>query len=282
VISLSTDAMHKAVTADLLLRSLVSLLAMGGAIVSTLAWRNVGKNAELQIRLVRAGEMNAHLKEMNLAAAGLAHETRNPLNLIRGLAQMITMEVQDAPKLKEHASTIIEEADRVTVQLNEFIDFSKPREAHFAPVNVARLVADVGRTLLPDIEDKHIQFEPLATNLTVEADEQLFRQALFNLLLNAVQAVAPGGRIEVRSSISAPGEAALEICDDGPGVPPENRASIFKPYVTMRPKGVGLGLAIVHQIVAAHRWEIVCAANEPRGAVFRITHLKITAARNES
>ncbi len=277
VISLRTDAMHKAVNADLLLRSLVSLLAMGGAIITTLAWRNVGKNADLQIRLVKAGEMNTHLKEMNLAAAGLAHETRNPLNLIRGLAQMITMEAQDAPKLKEHASTIIEEADRVTVQLNEFIDFSKPREAHFASVHVSNLVIDVGRTLLPDFEDKHIHFEPLAAPLTVEADEQLFRQALFNLLLNAVQAVAPGGRIQVRWTAITPTEAALEICDDGPGVPAADRTNIFKPYVTMRPKGVGLGLAIVHQIVAAHRWEIACLANEPHGAIFRITHLKMAA-----
>jgi hypothetical protein len=189
VISLSTDAMHHAVSADLLLRSLVSLLAMGGAIVSALAWRNVGKNSELQIRLVKAGEMNSHLSQMNFAAAGLAHETRNPLNLIRGLAQMIAMEAQSVPKLKEHASTIIEEADRVTVQLNEFIDYSKPREAHFAPVEVSRLVADVARTLLPDIEDNQIRFVPLARPLTVQADEQLFRQALFNLLLNAVQAV---------------------------------------------------------------------------------------------
>jgi signal transduction histidine kinase len=202
--------------------------------------------------------------------------------LIRGLAQMITLEAPEHPKLKEHASTIIEEADRVTVQLNEFIDFSKPREAHFAPVNVSGLITDVGRTLLPDIEDKQIQFEPPASTLSVEADEQLFRQALFNLLLNAVQAVSPGGRIQVRWAITGPTEAALEICDDGPGVPEANRASIFKPYVTMRPKGVGLGLAIVHQIVAAHRWEIACLANEPRGALFRISHLKIATARNES
>jgi two-component system sensor histidine kinase HydH len=192
---------------------------------------------------------------------------------------MITMEAQGAPKLKEHASTIIEEADRVTVQLNEFIDFSKPREAHFAPVNVSNLVTDVGRTLLPDFEDKHIQFEPPATPLTVEADEQLFRQALFNLLLNAVQAVAHGGRIQIRWTPTTPTEAALEICDDGPGVPTADRTNIFKPYVTMRPKGVGLGLAIVHQIVAAHRWEITCLANEPRGAIFRITHLKMAASQ---
>ncbi len=226
--------------------------------------------------------MNSHLSQMNFAAAGLAHETRNPLNLIRGLAQMIAMQAQGTPKLKEHASTIIEEADRVTVQLNEFIDYSKPRQAHFAPVEVASLVADVVRTLRVDIEDKQILLEPSATPLTVQADEQLLRQALFNLLLNAVQAVEPGGRIDIRWSTTAPDQATLEICDDGPGVPEAERANIFKPYVTMRPKGVGLGLAIVQQIVAAHRWDIVCLANTPRGAIFRISHLKTSLSFHEA
>jgi signal transduction histidine kinase len=282
VIALSTDELRRAVRSDLLLRALVSLLASAAAVVSAFAWRNVSRNSELQIRLVKAGEMNSHLSQMNFAAAGLAHETRNPLNLIRGLAQMISMQAQDAPKLKEHASTILEEADRVTVQLNEFIDYSKPREAHFAPVDVSRLVADVARTLLPDIEDKHIRLQLPTSPLTVDADEQLFRQALFNLLLNAVQAVAPGGQIEIAWSATGPAEVALEIRDDGPGVPEADRTNIFKPYVTMRPKGVGLGLAIVQQIVAAHRWEIACHANEPKGAIFRLTHLRIVPARNEA
>ena len=281
VIALSTAEMRRAVHNDWLLRSLVSLLAGGAAIVSMLAWRNLSRNAELQIRLVKAGEMNSHLAQMNFAAAGLAHETRNPLNLIRGLAQMIAMQTHDAPKIREHASSIIEEADRVTVQVNEFIDYSKPREAHLAPVEVSRLVADVARTLLPDIEDKHIHLQPPAAPLTVEADEQLFRQALFNLLLNAVQAVGPNGRIEIRWSAAGPGEVALEIADDGPGVSEADRTNIFKPYVTMRPKGVGLGLAIVQQIVAAHRWDIRCEANQPNGAVFRITHVKTAAALND-
>jgi signal transduction histidine kinase len=278
VISLSTVDLQRKINADLLLRSLVSLLAMGGAIVSSLAWRNVGKNAELQIRLVKAGEMNTHLKEMNLAAAGLAHETRNPLNLIRGFAQMISMQVKDSPKLQEHASAIIEEADRVTVQLNEFINYSKPREAQLGPVEVSRLVADVARTLRPDLEEKHIELRQPDSTLRVEADEQLFRQALFNVLLNAVQAVDAGGHIEVRLTAASSREAMLEIADDGPGVPASDRASIFKPYVTMRPDGVGLGLAIVAQIAAVHHWEVACDANEPRGAVFRFRHLKVAAS----
>ena len=69
----------------------------------------------------------------------------------------------------------------------------------------------------------------------------------------------------------------LRVSDRGPGVPEADRANIFKPYVTMREKGVGLGLAIVQQIVAAHRWEIVCTANPPRGALFRLSHLKTAA-----
>ncbi|PAW65616.1 MAG: hypothetical protein B9S34_10380 [Opitutia bacterium Tous-C1TDCM] len=277
VVSLSTAELRRTVRADLLLRSLVTLLASGLAFFSAFAWRNFYRNAELRIRLVKAGEMNSHLAEMNFAAAGLAHETRNPLNLIRGFAQMIAMQPEAAPKLRAHASAIIEEADRVTVQLNEFIDYSKPREAHFGPVEVAKLVAAVARTLLPDIEDKQIVVVPPAAPLTISADEALFRQALFNLLLNAVQAVAPGGRIEVRTLAAAGDEAVLEIADDGPGVPATERANIFKPYVTMREKGVGLGLAIVHQIVAAHRWDIVCTANSPRGALFRLSHLKLAA-----
>jgi signal transduction histidine kinase len=277
VISLSTAEMRRAVRNDLLLRSLVGLLALGAAGLSALAWRNVVRNSELQIRLVRAGEMNARLSEMAFAAAGLAHETRNPLNLIRGLAHLIGAEPAAAPKLKEHAAGILEEADRVTVQLNEFIHYSKPREAHPVPVEVARLIADVARTLQPDLEEKRIVFSPPPAPLTIAADPPLLRQALFNLILNAVQAVGPGGRIEARWSATGAGEAALEIRDDGPGVPAAERTNIFKPYVTMRPTGAGLGLAIVRQIASAHHWEIACEAHAPRGAVFRLSHLRIAA-----
>jgi signal transduction histidine kinase len=278
VISLSTVEMRGAVQNDLLLRALVSLLAVAAAIISALAWRNVRTTSDLQIRLIKAGEMNAHLTEMNFAAAGLAHETRNPLNLIRGLAQMITMEAPSSPKLKVHAANIVEEADRVTVQLNEFIHYSKPREAHPAPLDISLLVADVARTLQPDIEEKQIHLTFTATPLIIAADSPLCRQALFNLLLNAVQSVGNAGHIEVTWAETGAGEAALDVRDDGPGVPAAERTNIFKPYVTMRPKGVGLGLAIVQQIIAAHRWEIACLENQPRGAIFRISHMKITGA----
>ena len=107
--------------------------------------------------------------------------------------------------------------------------------------------------------------------------EQLLRQALFNLLLNAVQAVDGDGQIEVVAHRQTASEAALEIRDNGPGVPPERRSEVFKPYFTTQKTGTGLGLAVVQQIVLAHGWEIQCLPNEPKGAVFRITHLKLAA-----
>jgi signal transduction histidine kinase len=113
--------------------------------------------------------------------------------------------------------------------------------------------------------------------LTIEADEQLLRQALFNLLLNAVQAVEPNGEIEIAAERENTGEAFLEICDNGPGVLPDHRTEIFKPYFTTHQNGTGLGLAVVQQIVLAHGWEIECVTNQPRGAIFRITHLKPAA-----
>lgn len=273
VIALATTEMERAVRHDLWLRSLVSLLAVAAALGAALAWRKLRQNADLQIRLVKAGEMNTHLAAMNLAAAGLAHETRNPLNLIRGRAQMIAMQTQEAPGLNQHAAAIVEETDRVTVQLNEFIQFSKPREPHPAPVDLTSLVMDVARALQPDLEEKGITFHPPATAVTVLADELLLRQALFNLLLNAAQAVAPGGEVAVRTSVTAPHQVCVDVCDDGPGVPVADRLAIFKPYVTMRAKGAGLGLAIVQQIVTAHQWEISCEDNHPCGAIFRIRHI---------
>jgi len=282
VISLSTAEMDGAVRADLWLRLLVAAMGSGAALVSAFAWRNFMRNSELGLRLVKAGEMNAHLARMNLVAAGLAHETRNPLNLIRGHAQLVAADTSAPVPLRDHATVILEEADRVTVQLNQFIDYSKPRQPHPGPVDLPRLAADVARTLAPDVEDKRVTLATSPSPMVVEADEQLLRQALFNLVINAVQAVGSGGHVAVGWRATPDAGIVLEVEDDGPGVPEELRSEIFKPYVTKRAKGAGLGLAIVWQIVAAHGWEVACLGRAPSGALFRISHLRPAAARHEA
>lgn len=274
VVVLSSNPMNLAIRRDFWLRGVVTLFASFAAVGLGLAWWNLLRSSDLEVRLVRASELNARLREMNLAAAGLAHETKNPLNIIRGLAQMISKRPDADHEVRTRSLEIVEEADRVTGQLNEFIHYSRPREVRLAPVELRSVAAEVTRALTYDLEEKGAQIRIGDDLPRILADEPLLRQALFNLLLNAVQAVEPGGQIEV---VARPDEGrtwALEIRDDGPGVPLEHRLDVFKPYFTTHQKGTGLGLAVVHQIVLAHGWEIVCAANDPRGAVFRIAHLE--------
>lgn len=274
LIALSTDPLLRAKEADFVTRTLIVGFAGVAAFGVALALRNLSKSADLQLRLLRASELNSHLREMNLAAAGLAHETKNPLNIIRGLAQMISKQEDAAATVREKSRGIVDEADRVTAQLNEFINYSRPREVRRAPVALATVTAEVVRALGYDLEEKALQIHVQPDLPRIEADEQLLRQTLFNLLLNATQALERGGEIRVAIVPSGERTVSLEVRDNGPGVAPEHREEVFKPYFTTHQKGTGLGLAIVQQIVLAHGWEITCAANEPRGALFRISHIK--------
>jgi signal transduction histidine kinase len=275
VLAMSTDTFQAAALHDLWLRFVIAFFATISVVGSSFAWRNLAKSSDLQIRLVRASELNTHLKEMNLAAAGLAHETRNPLNIIRGLAQMISKQPDTAPEVRNKSRDIIDEADKVAAQLNEFINYSRPREVRRSVLALGSVVTEVVRALNYDLEEKKILLQIKGDPLSIEADEQSLRQALFNLLLNAVQAVDISGEIHVVTQKTNASEAQIEVRDNGPGVPADRRTEIFKPYFTTQKEGTGLGLAVVQQIVLAHGWEIECLPNDPKGAVFRITHLKI-------
>jgi signal transduction histidine kinase len=275
VVVLSTRPILGAQFGDLWMRVIIAILGTVAVAGYGLAWRSLVGSSELQLRLVRASEQNLHLKEMNIAAAGLAHETRNPLNIIRGLAQLISKHQDAAPEIRAKSTDIINETDRVTAQLNEFINYSRPREVRRAPTNLNAVATEVARALNYDVEEKKIQLEVLVESIVIEADEQLLRQVLFNLVLNAVQAVPGQGVIRIRASRRTNEEAFIEVSDSGPGVPAEHRSEIFKPYFTTHAEGTGLGLAVVQQIVLAHGWEIECLPNQPSGALFRISHVKL-------
>ena len=277
VLAMSTDAFQATSIRDLWLRTVIAGLATISVLGSGLAWRSLSKTSDLQIRLVRASELNTHLKEMNLAAAGLAHETRNPLNIIRGLAQMLSKEPSSSAEIQKKSREIIEEADKVAAQLNEFINYSRPREVRRSVLALGSVVSEVVRALNYDLDEKKIRLEVAGEELKVEADEQLLRQVLFNLVLNAIQAVDGDGSIQVVAEKHNASEALLEVRDNGPGVPPDHRAEIFKPYFTTQKTGTGLGLAVVQQIVLAHGWEVECLPNTPRGAIFRISHLRLVS-----
>ncbi len=198
VMTMSTRNYQATCTYDFWLRCVVSLFAGISVVGIGLAWRNVSKTSDLQIRLVRASELNSHLREMNLAAAGLAHETRNPLNIIRGMAQMLSKQAAVSPEeIREKSRAIVNETDKVTAQLNEFINYSRPREVRRSKIALNSAINEVVRTLAHDIEEKKLRVETGGDPVAIEADEQLLRQVLFNLLLNAIQAVGENGQIQI-------------------------------------------------------------------------------------
>src|SRR5262249_31717051 len=119
---LPTHEMLADINHDFWLRIFIGALATISVAGYGLAWGNLTKTSDLQIRLVRARELISHLKEMTLAAAGLPHETRTPLNTVRGLAQMISRREDASPEIRGKTRDIIDETDRITAQLNEFIN----------------------------------------------------------------------------------------------------------------------------------------------------------------
>ena len=217
-LTLSTQSFEAVISHDLWLRIIIAFFAGISAAGAGMAMRNVSKTADLQIRLVRASELNSHLREMNLAAAGLAHETRNPLNIIRGLAQMLSKQTDAPPEIREKTRVIMDETDKVTAQLTEFINYSRPREVRRSKIALNSAFAEVLRTLNHDLAEKKVRVETTGDQLAIEADDQLLRQVLFNLLINAIQAVGEGGQIQIQAQREGPSEASLEIRDDGPGV----------------------------------------------------------------
>jgi signal transduction histidine kinase len=239
------------------------------------AWQSLEKSEELRIYLVKARELNRHLRELNVAAAGLAHETRNPLNLVRGQAQIISRDHSISPEVRKQSLSIVEEVDRVTNRLSEFINYSKPALPRPVPVKLPVVVQDVERTLSADIQDKSIHFRISGPDLVVEADEGLLRQVLFNLVLNAVQAVEEGGEIEVIMESSVSGEASISVKDNGCGIAPEDRENVYRPYFTTHETGTGLGLAVVRRIVQAHSWEVEHKPAGEKGTIFILSKLKI-------
>lgn len=213
-----------------------------------------------------------HLRELSQAAAGLAHDTRNPLGLIRGWAQQLARAEVGPEARQEHTHAVIEECDRLTARINQFLAFARTSRLHPEPVDLRALVGELRHIIQPDMEAKQLD---LKTSLPgrlgkIQADRELLRQALFNLLQNAVQFSPARGTIEVAVVPGENGAWRIEVADRGPGVAEKDVENLFIPYFTKRPDGTGLGLAIVRRIALQHGWQARYRPRPGGGAVFSL------------
>lgn len=273
LVEMGNALINQKIKDDIKARAILAVLTTLAALGLALALRYTERASRFEMSLLRERELNAHLREMNLAAVGLAHETKNPLNIIRGHAQIIGDNEKIPADVITRSTAIVEESDRVTSRLNQFMAYSKPIEPKLMRCDAMDVARDVAKTLSMVAEDKGIEIKLDGNNPCIMADPDLLRQVLFNLMLNAANALKPGGRIEVRMEEESQESYSLIVSDNGPGVPKEERDSIFLPYYSRSGSGIGLGLAIVRQIVLAHRWDISCGVADIGGACFRISGL---------
>ncbi|MGA9594092.1 MAG: ATP-binding protein [Candidatus Acidiferrales bacterium] len=237
-------------------------------------------------RQLRRAEADARRSERLAAlgqlSAGLAHEIRNPLGVIKGSAEMLATKLADSqPLAAELAGYISTEVNRLNSLVARFLDFARPSRLDLHAQKLSELVdraLDAAGRLFPNapvtIEKNYSAAEP-----AVPVDAQLAEQVFANLIVNAYQAMeqAAGGgaRGTLRLSIApqtSNGAAGVSVTveDTGPGVPAELREQIFNPFFTSKKDGVGLGLAIVAKIVDDHRGTITLDRGGTPGARFQV------------
>ena len=211
-----------------------------------------------------------YLRELSQAAAGLAHETRNPLGLIRGWMQRLADAEPSSPELAGKAQAVVEECDRITARINQFLSFAKPCDPRPASVDLVPLIDQLAGLLQPDLEAKDLTLikHVHGPNPAVHADPEMLRQALFNLMCNAIQFSPEQGTIEIVVRSAENRKCRLEVADRGPGVSPSHTDRLFTPYFTTRPGGTGLGLALVRRIATAHGWQCGYTPRPGGGSVF--------------
>lgn len=229
-----------------------------------------GTLAETNRRLEQAqaeARRSERLAALGQLSAGLAHEIRNPLGVIKGSAEMLTQKLGDSnPLATELAGYISTETNRLSALVTRFLDFARPLHADLTPQDVTtvidRALNDVAQFWKGAPVRVEKEYEP---NLPmVPLDESLSEQAFVNIVQNAYDAMGSSGmlRVHVRQSRSESRDGRsldgveVRIADSGPGIPPELREQIFNPFVTTKKSGVGLGLSIVSKIIDGHHGTI--------------------------
>jgi signal transduction histidine kinase len=212
----------------------------------------------LKDSLARLGELTA----------GLAHEFRNGLATIHGYGRLLDPAMVPE-KYRPYVEGIRAETQALGEVVTNFLKFARPEPLTLAPVDVRVLVERAAE----DVPGARVEVR--GEFATIQGDEVLLRQAFNNLFRNSVEAVAPTGgtaHVVVEGRVDRAAQiAALDVCDNGPGISAGAIPKIFQPFFTTRPGGTGLGLAIVQKVVVSHNG-LISGGNRPEGgAVFRLT-----------
>jgi len=213
-------------------------------------------------------QLGERLAAVGKLAAGLAHEIRNPLASLGGSIQLLAEQVDFKATNQKLFAIIQRETERLNRLVSDFLVFAKPQMPVLIEGDLIETVNEVVMLAKSDPLFAQIQVELVMPKAyLVRMDKAQIHQALWNLLVNAVQFAQQPKHIVVGVDSK---KGLLWVDDNGVGVNAENKMRMFDPFYTTRPAGTGLGLSIVHAIISAHGWSIECAENSWGGARFQI------------
>jgi signal transduction histidine kinase len=230
------------------------------------------KDLESRERIGTQLQVSERLANLGRITAGVAHEVKNPLNSMRIWLENLKASLPDVDGLPLQAVRVLDkEIDRLDSVVKRFLDFTRPPEMHQEESSLKEILEEVLSVERPGFDKAGIKLEARLDSgvANVLVDKPLLRQALINLLVNALEATPAGGQLFV--ALRRRGEMAeIEIRDTGRGIAPEHRQRIFQLFFTTRPGGSGIGLASTFRTVQLHNGSIEFESEVGRGTTFRI------------
>ena len=232
-------------------------------------------------KLEEQTERTSRLTAMGEIAVSIAHQVRNPLGSIELLTSVLKQEVkddQDKKKLTDHVLAGVKNIDFI---INNLLLFTKPQPPVLQQVNVHSFLSDAIHFVAPSLKLGRVELKEHFNAHTplIMGDPELLKQVFFNVVWNAIQAMAAGGELIISTEMENhdryrapdPEYVEISISDSGEGIAEDDLEKIFNPFFTSKEKGTGLGLAIVHNIIEAHGGQITVKSRVGKGSVFTIT-----------
>ncbi len=222
---------------------------------------------------VRLLESQIEMASISRLTRGVAHEVKNPLAAITYHLEAMKSKLTrgNVPGVEKNLETIVSEIHRLNRVVDTFLDFSRPVKLALKETELNPLVEEVVRLAEATAGPRHVRivFDPNGRSPRVRVDRDLIKQAIFNVVLNACQAMPKGGLLSIKEQVED-SQVELSVSDEGPGIAPEHRERIFDLYFTTRERGTGIGLPLAFRAFQLHNGSIAFETEVGRGTTFRL------------
>jgi two-component system sensor histidine kinase HydH len=246
--------------------------AEGDDVGSVFIMRDLAEIRQLQAEVRKQEKMAA----IGGLAAGVAHEIRNPLSSIKGMATYFRSKFPEGSDDQQAAAVMVQEVDRLNRSISELIEFARPTRLDRKETDIHALLKHSLQLIQQDAGSQNVEvkFTPADPHVVAFVDADRLLQCLLNIYLNALQAMPDGGNLSIRCQPAEEASFGISITDTGQGISAEHRSQIFDPYFTTKASGTGLGLAIVQRIIEAHHGDIEVRSDTGKGTQITL-HLPI-------